>query len=136
MKSWIIGLIVVTGAVGGFVWQQGITGNTPTDLTDFVPADTAVYIGGRSDTELVTKLESLYLKPSLAGDIDSMLLEVGNEIGHSASIEFLRSVNQSLLGQNSAAELYATLGISTTGQQQFYLDGLVPVVHLALQDPV
>ena len=60
MKSWLLvgGLVVAVGAASSFFWQQNQT-QTPLKLTDYVPADTVIYIGGQTDADLISQFESL-----------------------------------------------------------------------------
>jgi len=133
MKSLIVAALVAAGGGGSYwFWQQQQSGEV--ELGGYVPADTALYIGGQTSPAIVSQLEHLYAQPDMGTDIEMLASEIEQGGDYPALNRFAASLMRDLFapGTNIQA-LYSRLGLVISGPQQLFVDGLVPVLHISAE---
>jgi len=134
MKALILAALVAASGSGGYWFWQQQQGNTA-ELGAFVPADTALYIGGQTSPAIVAQIENIYSQPDLGGDIESLAREIGQGGDYPALNRFAAALMRDLFAPGSdVTAVYQRLGLQLTGPQQLFLDGLVPVLHISAQE--
>ncbi|HSG04119.1 MAG TPA: hypothetical protein VLA39_10375 [Marinobacterium sp.] len=127
-KNWITSALLSIGGSSGF-WVADDSAHAR--LGEYVPADTVLYAGGSATSAVLAQLDYLYAQPDLEFDAESIAQEIETGSGHAPLQRFGAAVVRNLFSDGSdISDVYSRLGLSMNGNQEFYLDGLVPVLHI------
>lgn len=131
-KSWITSALLSIGGSTG-LWSSDMI--SAPYLGEYVPADTVLYAGGRATPAVLAQLDYLYAQPDLEFDAETIATELESGSGYAPLQRFSASVVRNLFAPGTEmSDVYARLGLSMQANQEFYLDGLVPVLHIGAVD--
>ncbi len=132
VKSWITSALLSVGGSTGLWVADDVADHR---LGEYVPADTVLYAGGRATPAVLAQLDYLYAQPDLEFDAETIAQELESGSGYAPLQRFGAAVVRNLFAPGSdMADVYARLGLSMSGNQELFLDGLVPVLHIAAED--
>lgn len=136
MKSWILATLLAAGGSGGAWFWQNHYVQELVGLGEYVPADTVLYVGGTTNAAIAAQLEYVYANPNMSANIEMLARELDraaqNESTNPAVSRFGAALVRDLLGpESNVRSVYQRLGLELNGQQQIFVDGLVPVIHLS-----
>jgi hypothetical protein len=109
--------------------------NSIDSMIEYVPADTALFIGGVSNKELVTSSDEMMAKFKDNGDAE-LITEVLESLPPSEGVDFVNWLVKDYynVAFKGGIELYKHYGLDIEGASAIYLDGIFPVMRIALQD--
>lgn len=137
MQKWIGAGVLVVVAGGGLAWQQGWLSGTDeaASMAAYVPADTVMYIGGSADPDIMKLMRDMPLTGASQSDLEMLAQELARSGDNSPEGRFIRHLFSDLIANSTT---YATLtdnyGFNLTAPQAIYMDGLVPVVRVGIND--
>lgn len=132
VKSWITSALLSVGSSTG-LWVADDVADR--GLGEYVPADTVLYAGGRATPAVLAQLDYLYAQPDLEFDAETIAQEIEAGSGYAPLQRFGAGVVRNLFSPGSdMADVYARLGLSMSGNQELFLDGLVPVLHIVAEE--
>lgn len=138
MKKWIGAGVLAAAAGAGLAWQQGWFGATPAGsarLTEFVPADTVLYLGGQADAKQIEHIRKMPLMAQSQMQMQELMRELGDGEHKSPQAHFagflLRDFMTHAATYGSTMDHY---GLDWTKPQAIYMDGAMPVLRFGLKD--
>lgn len=140
MTKWIAIAALVIG--GLLVWKfapvSGGGSASSKDTLAYVPADTALYIGGSTSQELADFVKDYALFPSTptqTAQWQVMFDEIAGQDEPAA--KFFSSLQRQMkeAGSSTLASMFETAGLSNSGAYALYLHGALPVIQLPLANP-
>lgn len=137
MQKWIGAGVLVVVAGGGLAWQQGWLGGAggPASMAAYVPADTVMYIGGSADPDIMKVMRDMPLMGASQSDLDMLVKELSRSGDNSPEARFVRYLLTDLIANSTTyAALADNYGFNLTDPQAIYMDGLVPVVRVGIDD--
>lgn len=133
------GVILVVAIVAGLGWWFGVRqpSQSAAGLTAYVPADTAVYMGGTTNPALAKLMDHYPVSTLDSGKVEQMFrrLEQRHNGPLGPGVKLMRALLKDF-AENSATygELRRHYGIATSGESAFYLHGIYPVLRLPIAD--
>ena len=132
VKGWITSALLSVGSSTGLWVADDVADRT---LGEYVPADTVLYAGGHATPAVLAQLDYLYAQPDLEFDAETIAQEIEAGSGYAPLQRFGAAVVRNLFAPGSdMVDVYARLGLSMSGNQELFLDGLVPVLHIAAEE--
>ncbi|WP_421856008.1 hypothetical protein [Marinomonas sp.] len=127
-----------SGAVFGFnldVFGWFKKDNSIDSMIEYVPADTALFIGGVSNKELVTSSDEMMVKFKDNGEAEA-IIELLESLPPSEGLDFVNWLVKDYynVAPNGGIAIYKHYGLDVEGASAIYLDGIFPVMRIALQD--
>ena len=139
MNKWIGAGVLVAAAGAGLAWQQGWFGAAPagsTQLTDFVPADTVLYLGGQAEAKQVEQLRQMPLMAQSQFQMQQLLREMDNwGREETPQARFATELLRDFLSNATNYGMFMDhFGLDLTKPQAIYMDGLIPVVRFGVKN--
>lgn len=104
-------------------------------MIEYVPADTALFVGGVTNKDIVTSSDQMMaqLKDSSDGDA---ILEMLKSFPESEGLDFIRWFIKDYyeVAPKGGIAMYNHYGFDMEGASVMYLDGIFPVMRVVLQD--
>jgi len=129
-------LLALVLAVGGWLWQSGMFGSAGKGLTAYVPADTALYFGGRADPAVTKRMADYPVGMIDPSQIEQLLEKVDRQTQEQTpGSEMLRAYLLDFAAHSTTyGELFSHYGIDVEAEQAIYLHGLYPVIRMQIAD--
>ncbi|MBV1788570.1 hypothetical protein KQ940_10940 [Marinobacterium sp. D7] len=128
-------LVLVIG-VGAWLWQSGLLGGGGKGYTAYVPADTVLYFGGKTNPEVTKRMSDYPI-----GAIDpEQLTELFDRMGQRADenapgMKLLQAFLLDFSAHSATyGELFAHYGFDLDAEQAIYMHGLYPVMRMPIAD--
>lgn len=116
-----------------FGWFQ--KGNSIDRMIEYVPADTALFLGGVSNEELVTSSDEMMAQLKGNGDAE-VVMDLLESLPPSKGLDFVNWLVKDYydVAPNGGMEIYQHYGLDIEGASVIYLDGIFPVTRIALEN--
>ncbi|PYF80983.1 hypothetical protein DFP75_10573 [Marinomonas alcarazii] len=116
-----------------FGWFQ--KDNSIDSMIEYVPADTALFLGGVSNEELITSSDELMAQLKDNGDAEVMMELLGS-LQPSKGLDLVSWLVKDYydVAHNGGLEIYQHYGLDIEGASVIYLDGVFPVARIALEN--
>ena len=116
-----------------FGWFQ--KDNSIDSMIEYVPADTALFLGGVSNKELVTSSDEMMAQLKGNGDAE-LVMELLESLQPSKGLDFVSWLVKDYydVAHNGGLEIYQHYGLDIEGASVIYLDGIFPVARIALEN--
>ncbi len=139
MNKWIGAGVLVAAAGAGLAWQQGWFDSSSAgagQLTDFVPADTVLYMGGQAEAKQIEQLSQMPLMAQSQFQIQQLLKEMENwGREETPQARFAVSLLREFLTDASTYGAFMDhFGLDLAQPQAVYMDGLVPVLRFGVKN--
>jgi hypothetical protein len=116
-----------------FGWFQ--KDNSIDKMIEYIPADTALFVGAVTNKDIVTRSDQMMARLKDSGDGDAFL-EVLKSFPESEGLDFIRWFIKDYyeVAPQGGLAMYNHYGLDMEGASVVYLDGIFPVIRVALQD--
>lgn len=105
------------------------------DMLPYVPADTPLFLGGTADPDLIEDLYQ-WTTPGLMSEAGTEVEQIFSGLPQTPGLAFAREVMLDFYADNdeSLEQRYQRYGYGMDGASVFYMDGIFPVIRVALDD--
>lgn len=128
----IVALVVVVVA---WLWRSGSEG-ADSGLTDYVPADTVLYLGGRTNADVLKRIESYPISAVDPSELEALFERM--EPSQQEEVPGAKLLRAFLLDftahSTTYGELYSRYGFDLQSEQAIYMHGLYPVIRMPIAD--
>jgi len=109
--------------------------NSIDSMIEYVPADTALFLGGVSNEELVTSSDEMMAQLKGNGDAE-VVMELLESLPPSKGLDFVNWLVKDYydVAHNGGLETFQHYGLDIEGARVIYLDGVFPVARIALEN--
>ncbi|NVK74324.1 MAG: hypothetical protein HWE24_12635 [Oceanospirillaceae bacterium] len=116
-----------------FGWFQ--KDNSIESMIEYVPADTALFVGGVSNKELVTSSDELMAQYKDSGNAE-IISELLESLPPSKGLDFVNWLVKDYydVAYQGGMALFQHYGLDVEGARAMYLDGVFPVTRIALEN--
>ncbi|MBU2024494.1 MAG: hypothetical protein KKA29_19535, partial [Gammaproteobacteria bacterium] len=104
-------------------------------MIEYVPADTALFVGGVTNKDIVTSSDQMMAQLKDSGDGEA-ILEMLKSFPESEGLDFIRWFIKDYyeVAPKGGIAIYNHYGLDMEGASVVYLDGIFPVMRVVLQD--
>ncbi|MFQ3281749.1 hypothetical protein [Reinekea sp.] len=109
--------------------------NTVEDMIEFIPASTPIFFGSVSTKDMVKSSDEM-MKSVDMGEVGEELASMISELSDGPTAEFVETLITDYYASASegGVALYEAYGLDVDGASVFYMNGLYPVVRMAVED--
>ncbi|RBP80077.1 hypothetical protein EBI01_14230 [Marinomonas rhizomae] len=133
-------VVVCLSSVAAFGFNLDVFGwfkknNSIDSMIEYVPADTALFLGGVSNKKLVTSSDEMMAQFKGNGDADAFM-KLLESLPPSKGLDFVNWLVKDYydVASNGGMEIYQHYGLDVEGARVIYLDGVFPVTRIALEN--